>query len=124
MLYRFAEDKGADISTISLGKGQSQKAIKFLTEGAADGSWCFLSNCHLSVSLLPELESTLDDIILQGKYKDTFRLFLSASPTEQFPISLLQRSVKMTQEPPRGIKPNMIRLYTNIGQAFIPCEKD
>ena len=46
------------------------------------------------------------------------------NPTENFPISLLQRSVKMTVEPPRGIKPNMTRLYRNIGATFTPCDKE
>ena len=116
LIYKYAEEQKIEIDSISLGKGQSQKALKFLQKGAEEGNWCFLSNCHLSVGLLPELEAKLDDIIYKQKnYKDTFRLFMSASPTENFPISLLQRSVKMTIEPPRGIKPNMARLYRNIG---------
>jgi len=123
-LYKYAEDQGHEINSISLGKGQSKKAIKFLMEGAADGIWCFLSNCHLSVGLLPELEATLDEIIVNKNYKDSFRLILSASPTEQFPISLLQKAVKMTMEPPRGIANNMERLYKNMGPKFQECERD
>lgn len=30
----------------------------------------------------------------------------------------------MTIEPPRGIKPNMARLYRNIGAQFTPCDKE
>jgi hypothetical protein len=33
-----------------------------LSEGAEKGNWVFLANCHLSISLLPELESMIDDI--------------------------------------------------------------
>lgn len=49
---------------------------------------------------------------------------MSAGPTEKFPISLLQRSVKMTIEPPRNIKPNMQRLYKNIGASFTYVDKE
>jgi dynein heavy chain len=96
LLYKFAEEKGVAVSSISLGKGQSQKAIDFLKNGAKDGVWCFLSNCHLSVSLLPDLEATLEQILVNGEFQDSFRLFLSAKPVPQFPISLLQKSLKMT----------------------------
>ncbi len=73
----------------------------------------FLANCHLSISLLPELESMIDTV-MQQSVDENFRLFMSASPHEKFPISLLQRSLKITSEPPRGIKANMLRLYGNM----------
>lgn len=83
------------IDSISLGKGQSDKAKKILTEGAESGSWVFLANCHLSISLLPELESIID-LVFKQHNDPNFRLFLSASPHPKFPISLLQRSIKVT----------------------------
>lgn len=43
-----------------------------------------------------------------------FRLWLSSDPTSQFPISLLQNSIKMTMEPARGLKTNMQHLYKNV----------
>jgi len=49
---------------------------------------------------------------------------MSASPTDNFPISLLQRSVKMTLEPPKGIKPNMTRLFKNLGSTFTAVDKE
>jgi len=49
---------------------------------------------------------------------------LSASPHPDFPISLLQRSLKIAQEPPRGIKNNMMRAYTNQGKAFTHVDKE
>ena len=73
---------------------------------------------------MPELEAALDQIVLDGGAQDSFRLIMSANPTDDFPISLLQRSVKMTMEPPRGIKPNMSRLYRNFGQQFTLVDKE
>jgi dynein heavy chain len=112
ILMRFAAEKGQTVSTLSLGKGQGAKATEFLNKSAETGQWCFLSNCHLSIALLPELESIMDTLF-KKKIKPTFRLFLSASPHPDFPISLLQRSLTVAQEPPRGIKANMSRLYAN-----------
>lgn len=51
-----------------------------------------------------------------------FKLILSAEPTSSFSISLLQNSVKITQEPPKGIKANMLKRYGAISD-FQPCEK-
>jgi dynein heavy chain len=111
---------------VSLGKGQGKKAAGLLEESCEKGFWVFLSNCHLSVNLLPELESIMDDLYKKNakKMHPNFRIFLSAVPTDDFPISLLQRALKLTQEPPRGIKMNMTRLYKNMDKEFIDCDQD
>lgn len=83
-------------------------------EGAEKGNWVFLANCHLSISLLPELESIID-VVFKQNVNPTFRLFMSSNPHPKFPISLLQRSLKISQEPPRGIKANMLRLFDSMG---------
>lgn len=93
-----------------MGKGQADRAKKILQEGAEAGNWIFLANCHLSISLLPELESIIDHLF-KHEVNPSFRLILSANTHPDFSISLLQRSLKITQEPPKGIKPNMLRLY-------------
>lgn len=96
LLLRFAAEKGVTVGTLSLGKGQGEKCKEMLTKAAETGSWCFLSNCHLSIALLPELESIMDSLFKKaGGLKKTFRLFMSASPHPDFPISLLQRSLKI-----------------------------
>lgn len=123
ILMRFAEEKGQTVSTLSLGKGQGAKATEILNKAAESGQWCFLSNCHLSIALLPELESIMD-ALFKKSLKKSFRLFLSASPHPDFPISLLQRSLKLTQEPPRGIKANMVRMYSNQPKHFTLCADD
>jgi dynein heavy chain len=45
---------------------------------------------------------------------ESFRLFMSTNPHPKFPISVLQNSLRVTTEPPRGLRANMIRLYSNM----------
>ena len=45
-----------------------------------------------------------------------FRLFLTSNPVDYFPISILQNGMKLTNEPPRGIKANLSKIYSEIDQ--------
>ena len=122
VLNNYAIQRDMKVETISLGKGQSDKAKNYLQEGAQKGIWVFLANCHLSVSLLPELEAAMDTV-LEGDISENFRIFMSSNPHPKFPISLLQRSEKMTSEPPKSIRQNMIRMLTNIPE-FVKVDQE
>ena len=43
-----------------------------------------------------------------------FRLWLTSMSVDYFPQMLLHQSIKITSEPPKGIRSSMIRSYTSI----------
>jgi len=42
-----------------------------------------------------------------SKPNKDFRLWLTTMPTDEFPLGILQRSMKIVTEPPEGIKANI-----------------
>ncbi|TPP50205.1 Dynein heavy chain and region D6 of dynein motor family protein [Leishmania donovani] len=114
-LQSLAQREGRELKVLALGQGQGDNAKRALQEYSQTGGWVFLANCHLMVSWLVELEKIIDAIFEQNPHRD-FRLWLSSVPTPQFPIGVLQRSIKMTTEPPKGIKANMLRLYNTFSE--------
>lgn len=109
-LEALAIREGRNLRSLALGQGQDEPAKRQIQESAQLGGWVFLANCHLMVSWLPELEKIIDDLP-DSRPHENFRLWLSSIPTPQFPIGILQKAVKMTTEPPTGMKSNMLRLY-------------
>jgi hypothetical protein len=56
------------------------------------------------------------------------RLFLSAEPPPALerglPINLLQNSIKLTNEPPEGLRPNLIRAFNSFNEEMLEsCAK-
>ncbi|CAG5057893.1 unnamed protein product [Parnassius apollo] len=113
-LLKFAEKMkmGKRFESISLGQGQGPIAENMMKVGCDFGNWVFFQNCHLSPSWMPVLELNVENIQPESVHKD-FRLWLTSTPSPFFPVALLQNGYKMTVEPPRGIKANLLKAYMN-----------
>eukprot|EP00795_Rhopilema_esculentum_P016694 gene16694-8141_t len=108
---------------LSLGQGQAPIATRMIKEGVHEGNWVFLANCHLSLSWMPQLDKLVEQLQVE-KPHDDFRLWLSSSPHPDFPISILQSGIKMTTEPPKGLKANMKRMYQLVtDNQFARCHR-
>eukprot|EP00605_Chrysophyceae_sp_TOSAG23-4_P001498 GSChrysophyteH1.ASY1.ANO1.1642.1 assembled CDS len=83
--------------------------------GCGNGDWVCLQNCMLAKSWMPALDKIVSDVQARVKpiHKD-FRLFLTSSPATYFPVSVLQNGVKMTNEPPKGFRANLLGNFANV----------
>ena len=104
---------GKRLSAISLGQGQGPRAEEMLRAAMERGMWVFFQNCHLAPSWMPSLERLVEQIDKDRVNKD-FRLWLTSMPSPSFPAHILQNGSKLTIEPPRGVKANLLRTYLSI----------
>jgi dynein heavy chain len=109
---RFSEEMGmkSKYQAISLGRGQDKKAENCINDNISRGGWALLMNCHLASSFMPKLEAIVENLENAQPHRD-FRLWMTSMPAKTFPVSVLQNSVKMTLEPPSGLKQNVLGTY-------------
>jgi dynein heavy chain len=109
-IVKYGNDQGATLGSISLGQGQGVKAEKMMSRAYKDGSWVILQNCHLAESWTPDLERICETMDASNMHPD-FRLWCTTYPNPNFPVTILQNSVKMSFEPPTGLRQNLMGSY-------------
>jgi len=108
-----------------LGQGQGPKAIAGINEGGKSGKWVLLQNCHLAPSFMQTLEGLVEKLDPKNpantgeELHADFRLWMTACPSPNFPISILQNGIKMTIEPPSGLKMAMMKSYLSIEPEWL-----
>eukprot|EP00003_Mantamonas_plastica_P025987 TRINITY_DN5190_c0_g1_i1.p1 TRINITY_DN5190_c0_g1~~TRINITY_DN5190_c0_g1_i1.p1 ORF type:complete len:1587 (-),score=644.35 TRINITY_DN5190_c0_g1_i1:21-4370(-) len=119
-LKRFAIDMDMEerLKMRSLGQGQGEYAEEMIESAVKSGDWVLLQNCHLATSWMPELEKIVNGFQFREGIHENFRLWLTSMPSQDFPVSVLQNGIKLTHEPPRGIKANMARTYADFNEEW------
>ena len=122
-LIKFAEERGclSKLQNVSLGQGQGPTAEKLISAGSKKGEWVCLMNCHLATSWMGSLEKIVEGFTIHGVEDENFRLWLTSMPSTSFPVSVLQNGIKLTNEPPRGIRANLIGTFTTLGESEWTC---
>jgi len=124
-LLTLASDTGMRdrLKMISLGQGQGPIAQRMIEAARDTGDWVCLQNCHLAASWMQELERILEAQSTM-KVHDDFRLWLTSMPSKAFPVSVLQSGIKLTNEPPKGLRANVKRTFDEMtDKYFASCSK-
>ncbi|RLN89500.1 hypothetical protein BBJ28_00002039 [Nothophytophthora sp. Chile5] len=135
--------KGVDYHNIALGQGQERVAMKTLQMSVENGHWIILNNVHLMPKWMLELDKWLEQLAKASKSASyatlrsnlsgakegggiaartlhpNFRLFITSDPSPQIPIAVLERSIKITNEPPTGLRANVKRAFCCFPKADV-----
>jgi dynein heavy chain len=111
-----AQENKISIERISMGQGQERKAQELVQAAIESGGWVLLQNCHLGIKYLGQLQDELIDLAGEENYDKSFRIWITTEPTPRFPINLLQMSIKVTDDPPTGVRAGLLKSYSRITQ--------
>jgi dynein heavy chain, axonemal len=113
---------------ISLGQGQEIVAENAMELAAKEGHWVVLQNIHLVSKWLSTLEKHMEKH--GDNSHENFRMFVSAEPAGDpayhiIPQGILESAIKITNEPPTGMKANLHKALANFNQDTMEmCSKE
>ncbi|XP_012233843.2 dynein axonemal heavy chain 7-like [Linepithema humile] len=108
--YASARGYTSKFISLSMGDGQANNAEVLVERARKEGGWILLLNCHHAASWIPRLEGIYENLNLSDTSLD-FRLWLSSCSVPDFPISILQNSVKIAYDYPLRLKQGLLRAY-------------
>lgn len=97
-------------------------ADQAIAAAARTGNWVLLKNVHLAPAWLSQLEKRLQSL----NPNPSFRLFLTMETNPSIPVNILRQSRVLMNEPPPGIRANMLESLRSITPARLtsgPAEK-
>lgn len=97
---------------VSMGEEQDKLGEEEIKNGFMTGGWVVLQNCHLDLDFMAKMEDILNPKNVVPH--EDFRLWITCEPHNEFPLGLLQMGIKVTNEPPKGLKAGMYRTFTTV----------
>ncbi|KAL5535276.1 DYN1_2 [Sanghuangporus sanghuang] len=117
------QSSGIRCSSVAMGSQEGfSLADQAIAVAARQGTWVLLKNVHLAPSWLGQLEKKLQTL----NPNRNFRLFLTMEANPVIPVNILRQSRIIMNEPPPGIKANLLDSLRSIPQGRLaqgPAEK-
>ncbi|EIN13444.1 dynein heavy chain protein 1 [Punctularia strigosozonata HHB-11173 SS5] len=117
------QDNGTRCASVAMGSQEGfTLADQAISLAARQGSWVLLKNVHLAPAWLGQLEKKLQTL---NPHRN-FRLFLTMEANPSIPVNILRQSRLIMNEPPPGIKANLLDSLRSIGGPRVsqgPAEK-
>ena len=110
------------LHNVSLGQGQEIVAERAMDAACKNGGWVILQNIHLVKKWLGQLEKKLEATVIDSD--PMYRVYMSAEPAATaeshiIPQGILEASIKITNEPPTGIKANVHKAMDQFNQETL-----
>ncbi|TFK40902.1 dynein heavy chain protein 1 [Crucibulum laeve] len=117
------KNTGARSTSVAMGSQEGfTLADQAIAAASRQGSWVLLKNVHLAPSWLGQLEKKLQTL---NPHRN-FRLFLTMEANPSIPVNILRQSRLIMNEPPPGIKANLLDSLRSISSQRLaqgPAEK-